>query len=135
MTREEFYEQTCCWADIVDFCRQYDLCTCNNIYASYEIEEMLCEALHLDGGIGTVQRIIMNIDNPDANYFLVQEGNIKALDDSEDFADYRDQLECEYEERIGFDEEYDDYDDEDGRTDSEEDYDIDEKTFYSILAS
>lgn len=134
MTREEFYEQTCCWDDLIDFCRQYNLCTCDNIYANSDIEELLCDTLH-SAGIGATQRIIMNIDNPDANFFLVQEGSIKALDDSEDFADYRDQLECEYEECIGFDEEYDDYDDEDGRTDSEEDYDIDEKTFYSILAS
>jgi hypothetical protein len=41
MTRTQFEEEIVDWTDLVDFCRQYDLATCEDIYDAEEMDERI----------------------------------------------------------------------------------------------
>lgn len=128
MTRAEFDENINSWYDLIDFCQEYGLSSCDNIYDSDQVIEIIRDEANYDGVRG-VFYLVRNISDLDAEYFYYGNSGLVSLYDDIDFERYRLRVIEEFEENFDFDED-----------DEDEDYierDVDEPVetslFYEIL--
>lgn len=128
MTRTEFEEDITSWYELIDFCNENDLRSCDNIYDSEQVVEIIRDETRSEG-VGGVLWLVNNIYEPDAEYFYYGDSGIENLDDY-DFERFKTNVFNEFE---------DDFDDEEEYFEEEEyvgidiDESVDESLFCAIL--
>lgn len=114
MTRAEYDEQITTWEELIDFCSDNGLDTCDDIYYYEQIDDLIYETLRADG-IKYVYYLLRDIDDFDEEYFLYSNGELVNLND-EDFEEYKSDAadefgdfdEEEYEEEYDYEEDIED---------------------------
>lgn len=125
MTRAEYDEQITTREELIDFCSDNGLDTCDDIYYYEHIDDLIYEVLRADG-IKYVYYLLRDIDDFDEEYFLYSNGELVNLSD-DDFEEYKNDAADEFGD---FDEE--EYDEE---YDYEEDIeDVEEDIFLKIIS-
>lgn len=128
MTRTEFEEDITSWYELIDFCNENDLRSCDNIYDSEQVVEIIRDEARSEGVRGALW-LVNNIYEPDAEYFYYGDSGIENLDDY-DFERFKTNVFNEFE---------DDFDDEEEYFEEEEcvgmdiDEPVDESLFCAIL--
>lgn len=128
MTRTEFEEDITSWYELIDFCNENDLRSCDNIYDSEQVVEIIRDEARSEGVRGVLW-LVNNIYEPDAEYFYYGDSGIENLDDY-DFERFKTNVFNEFE---------DDFDDEEEYFEEEEyvgidiDESVDESLFCAIL--
>ena len=130
MTRAEFEENITSWYDLIDFCYENDLHSCDNIYDSEQVIEIIRDEARSEGVRG-VCWLVNNIYDSDAEHFYYGEDGLVSLDDS-DFERFKSDVIDEFEEC--FDEEDDGEYFEDGSyIERDIDEPVEESLFFAIL--
>jgi len=114
MTRAEYDEQITTWGELIDFCSDNGLDTCDDIYYYDQIDDLVYETLRADG-IKYVYYLLRDIDDFDEEYFLYSNGELVNLNDN-DFEEYKNDAadefgdfdEEEYEEEYDYEEDIED---------------------------
>lgn len=112
MTRDEFYDEITSWSELLSFCYEHDLYSCEYIRTADDIVDDLIDILRherTNDAMSRVYDILDNIDDFTCDYFDDSD-DCHGLDEN-DFGEYLDRVADEYDEDIGF--EYDDEDDDD----------------------
>lgn len=130
MTRTEFEENITSWYDLIDFCNENDLRSCDNIYDSEQVVEIIRDEARSEGVRG-VCWLVNSIYDSDAEHFYYGENGLVSLDDS-DFERFKSDVLDEFEEYFDEEDEEEYFDDEEcvGRDIDEP---VEESLFYAIL--
>lgn len=133
MTRREFEEDITTWDELIRFCYDNELCSCEDIVDYNGVLDCIIEDArncYLDRIIDEVSEI----RDPNAEYFYRDyNGDFESLDDYDDFERYKSEVAEEYEEY--FDEEVDEENEEDSETEDEPEFDYEEfEKFLAVVA-
>jgi len=131
MTRAEFEENITSWYDLIDFCYENDLHSCDNIYDSEQVVEIIRDEARSEGVRG-VCWLVNNIYDFDAEYFYYGENGLVSLDNS-DFERYKSDVFTEFEDYFDDEDDEEDYFEDENYIERDIDEPIEESLFYAIL--
>lgn len=133
MTRREFEEDITTWDELIGFCDDNGLYSCEDIVGYDCVLDCIIEDAR-NGHLDYVIDRVSEIRDASAEYFYRDyNGDFESLDDYDDFERFKSEAAEEYEEY--FDEEVDEENEEDSETEDEPEFDYEEfEKFLAVVA-
>ena len=112
MTRQEFIDNCNDWLELIAFCRDYDIYACEGVYADVDLDEYIDEWLaehHYEYYWRDIRDRLYDIPTGYDFYYVNSDYGISEINglDNYDFADYKDDVIREMDDRELWDEDED----------------------------
>lgn len=104
MTKSEFDNNVTTWQELIDFCQEHNLNSCDDIYT----ERQALEIVDSFDNLSDIAWFTRRIHDGYASYFFYSDDGLVSLND-DDFIAWKDATSELYQQKIMFDEEYEEY--------------------------